>query len=294
MAGTFVVSSASNCPWLKKGQVPTKVSPGSTVTSSDVKKPKTRSKGKREVRIKFPVFLEIAEVTVDPYWNSTFISVSKGKLPRHFFFNGNTLVYRRNTQTRNLVLPDSPHEASSSCISFLQEFGNYYSPADQQKLALYDCVREEKTWGRTPRRIRDMMICEYVRKIANSAKLSNPQRLQLYHVIYFASVTGFINKSNINLSSGCIISIDGLKYDGEKFVIDAPVPAALRKKESEIAPLILDIKKTPLPDVNKKWNKFLNSAYENIQDSYEEDTVLLNSITDLDSANDTIDSQDTH
>lgn len=266
MAGTFAAGSTKACPWLLRAKTP---------ATTEKKK---ITKAKKEPPIKNPRFLECVNVTNDPYWKEMFIKASLGKLPRRFFFSNDVLTYRKNTTITSLTFPDSPYEAASLCASFFRQFGGFYSPEDVKLSHINDNIPDaEKTWGRTSRRMREILIDNYTSSICDKYNLNEEVRKQLFETLFFGTAMGYYNKNNITLVDGVIQSIDGLEYDGSKFIITAKRPSAL-DKEPNVIPLNLNKRVRPLPNINKEWDLFLEGLNPNKK---KEEINILNSLRDI-------------
>jgi hypothetical protein len=233
-----------------------------------------QNKGKRKKKIANPIFHECAKIASDPFWKDKFEKASYGKFPRGFSYSNNCLVYKKGNINRSLVVPEDPTVAYASIVFFFHEAANIYSDQDleerqeEEHLAQIQEQLKEKTWAKTLKRQREVLIATYICELKERYVLSRTAILELEDLINIGILYNYFNKDTIILEDGIISEIKGLIYDESKgkFTTKEPLKPKIGKSSSKAK----KIKPTPVPrhvplekdgDVAfmDEWNKFLDS-----------------------------------
>ena len=201
--GSYAQTSSSNSrPWTKKRNNPTR---------------KTKKK-----KVLHPIFTQCAKLTTDRFWKNLFEKASFGKFLRGYTINREYLIYKRGSKSDSVFIPNSPHEAYSVCVSFFQSTANIYSDEDlkkireEQRLIQLQEQLREKTWSKTLKRQKEVLIEAYIFDLKKKYSLGVEQGKKLEDLIKIGLLYNYFNKDNIILDNGIISDIKGLKYDETK------------------------------------------------------------------------------
>jgi len=235
------------------------------------KKASTTAKTKRkraEKKVVHTIFERCAELTNDQYWVSIFKSCAREKLPRGFQYKNGLLIHRRGNKTTRVLIPDSPSEASSICISFFKEASGLMSVSDRKRIQkgeeerLLDKINsKEITWKDIKaERVKELLISEFISTLAKNSRFNKAEKDELATTIKKGFMLKYFTSKHITMDKGKISSIQGLIYnkDTTEFYID---PRLTTKKPGRkvkglgIARVVTKPKGSPII----LWEKYLDN-----------------------------------
>lgn len=224
-----------------------------------------KSKKTKQKEIVNNVFVECAKTIEDPFWIEKFNLASIGKFPANFYFNDNTLTYRKGAKNNRLALSPNSREAALEVIKFFQVNKSIFSPTDEQ-IALNSQFNrsnanldpETLTWETASKKIKECLISYFVVDMMTMMKLSNEQGNQLKQIINVGIFSNVFDKNNITLNNNRIFSIGGLFYDPENkvFYIDPNLEPSKNRTYSKKSTTNA-LPKDTIPQFNSKWDKLV-------------------------------------
>lgn len=234
---------------------------------------------RRKKKILNPIFAECFKIATDPFWKDKFEKASYGKFPRGFSYNKGYLIYKRGAKNESVMVPESPYEAYSVCVFFFHDAAKIYSDQDRKQikeeeyqLQLLDQLKE-KTWAKTLKRQKEILVEIYVHELKDKYKLSVNATQKLEDLINVGILFNHFNKDNIILEDGMITEIKGLEFDSQtiSFTTSEPLKPKISKSSSkakklEPSPFPRHIpfhKERPLVFVDE-WSKFLDQTIKPI------------------------------
>jgi hypothetical protein len=257
-AGGYAISTIDTRPWLN-----TPVTTGST----------KQRKGKGEPSIVNQIFADALIHTDDPYWVNIFKQASFGKLPRKFTFKGGYLIFKRNQRLLTTLVPSDPYEAYNTIINFFRHHGGMSSERDQEILRYEQQMiqmnnQENETWTTLKKRMKEIMICNYIIDMRDELHLSPKETQQLTEVLNNGVILKFIGKNDIDIVDRHIVRIRGLLWnpDTRLFSIDANFIRKAPKSKSKPAEISYEPPTKPtiepkdtIVSFHKNWLKFLET-----------------------------------
>lgn len=230
---------------------------------------------RRKKKVINPIFTKCAEISTDPFWKDKFDKASFGKFPRGFSLNKNYLVYKRGTKNETVMVPDTPYEAYSVCISFFQSVAQIYSDEDrehqreEERLMQLQQQLKERTWAKTLKRQKEVLVGLFVQELREKDNLSVKAAQRLEDIINIELLYNHFNKDNIILEEGMISEIVGLVYDEalEEYVTEEPLKPKTSKSSSKSkkiepssSPRHVPFTKEKEVDFYDEWCKLLDAA----------------------------------
>ena len=185
---------------------------------------KVRKKQIRNVTIVNPLFFDCANYTDDPVWKVMLFNISRGRFPRMFNCRNGILSFRKKNSLVEIIIPEDPIQATTTCITFIQQNGGYYSPIDKKERRL---IMESKLLGRKPfseytwpeiknKKTRTNLKTKFVRQVAEILNLTHKERQNLYHIINEGFLLGHFTNDSVEMEDGEIINITGLSIDQKR------------------------------------------------------------------------------
>ena len=243
---------------------------------------------RRKKKILNPIFAECFKIATDPFWKDKFEKASYGKFPRGFSYNKGYLIYKRGAKNDSVAIPESPHEAYSVCVFFFHDAAKIYSDQDRKQikeeeyqLQLLDQLKE-KTWAKTLKRQKEILVEIYVHELKDKYKLSVNATRKLEDLVNVGILFNHFNKDNIILEDGMIKEIKGLEFNPQtkSFIASEPLKPKLSKSSSkakklEPSPFPRHIpfqKERPFVFADE-WSKFLDQTIKPIPLKKKEGTL---------------------
>lgn len=254
--GSYAVTTVYSMPWTKK-------------TSTATKTTKTRA----EKKVVHEIFEKCANLTNDKYWISIFKSCARDKFPRGFQYKNGLLIHRRGNKTTRILIPESPTEASSICISFFKQASGLMSASDRRRIQKEEEERllekinsREMTWKDIKaERVKELLISEYISELSRASGFDNDQKKELATTIKKGFMLKYFQSKHITMEHGKISSIQGLIFnkDTNAFYIDS----RLMKKKPGRKVKGLGIERAPVKPKGTPialWEKYLDNLEKKI------------------------------
>jgi len=256
--GHYAISTIKTQPWLTTSI---------TQTSSKIRKSKNTN------TVIFPIFLECAQLTTDPFWISFFTSASYGKFPRGFLYKDGYITYKKGNKMQQLEIPSSPIEALPVCMTFFSSMAGIMSQMDQVKArqdydntsmefpSLHNC-----TWmDIKKKKIKEMLINIYVDDLVQQYHLNDDQKNKVKSLINVGFILEYFSPQNIQFTNGRIQNIIGLEYNSsdKTFYINnaylSKLPDQRKKKRDDESSEKKKVKDKKAPSFLRLWVKYLDS-----------------------------------
>lgn len=259
--GGYATLTRKSMPWITQG------------------KKNTKSKNKK--RIVNPIFEQCAQLAEDEEWKSRLEDAAKGKFPKGFLYQDGFLSYKKGNKIEREEIPSEPVDALEATIKFFQEKGNIRSSRDKEEENRKKLEADRRSmcnnnieWKNVNRdKIKDALINEYVDRLAREYSLDSESRSKLISLIYLGLNLGYLDSSNIQMSSGKISSISILRFvsDEEGFILDTNKSAKKLKLPSntinEVTDPTFSFNDRPVASFKDLWDKYRKSVNRKSQKS---------------------------
>jgi len=189
-------------------------------------------------KIVYPIFVECAQFTLDPYWQQVFEECAKGHFPRGSGIDteGKVIYFRnRTSNNRNYVsykLKENPKQIFKDLKQLFQEQLNFKSNRDREKIrAELDniCKDLQETytgcWQKIKRKkIRDPIIRRYILDLKEQYSLDNKETAEVAQIIKLGFLFNWIPNNQVVYEDQRILGIKTLHFDEEdrSFELDEP------------------------------------------------------------------------
>lgn len=285
-AGSFAIFSEKN-PWY--------VGSGTSINALKIdpvgkgKGPKkaggnNRSAAKSNPEPIHKIFVQLAKLTDDPFWKTTFSDASICKYHRGFNYSGGTLTYKIRNKIFTCPIGElTPEEALPQVMTFMKNTGGVMSKRDNDEqirnlkrvLVSYKSSYPE-TWSKVrSEQYKSIIISNFVEDMSLKYSLNTLQENQLENTIRMGITLKAFNSTTIEMDNGLITNIEGLERDKNGFFhIDSdfiPKPKKI-KGFSSYQDDILETNTSVIESqpqnnepsnayqsLTKKWNKFMDS-----------------------------------
>ncbi len=190
-------------------------------------------KQKTKKKIIYPIFLDYASGTTDPFWIKKFNVWANGKLPKYFNLIDDTLIYKKGNDQYTLTLTNV-----DECISFFRNHGGLFSKkneieeSSESTTPLESYERIDIVWSKSNKKMQELLIKEYILTLAKSMNLSSKEHSLLLQTVRLSITSKNFNKNNIVLSNNKIVEIKGLMWDKESKVFKLETTTRQIKKKS--------------------------------------------------------------
>lgn len=264
-AGSYAVSTIDVASWLD-------------MPATAPKQKKRKSKAIKQVL--YPLFMQCAELTNDPFWVNLFITAGYGKFPKKFTYKDGTLVYKKSSKMFSVDIPQVSHEAIYVCMDFFRTHGGIVSDIDLENIRreqyaeaeLESELIEDITWSKLSKKVKDVLIDLYVETLTNRLLLTKEETKNLRYRINIGIILGYFNSSNILLEGKCISEIDGLLFDQKDriFTIDPNIKPKVSRsysKSKKKGTGEVNFEKDTIPNYKKTWVKYLEDMDKKIAKS---------------------------
>jgi len=200
--------------------------------------PKVLTKNKKQKtkkKIIYPLFLDFASLTTDPFWIKKFNVWANGKLPKYFSIIDDTLIYKKGNDQHTLKLNNV-----DECISFFRNHGGLFSKKNEieessESTTIIDSYEPvEVLWGKSNKKTQELLVKEYVATLSKTMGLSSHEQSLLLQTVRLSITSKNFNKNNIELSNNKIVHIKGLMCDQESKVFRLDTSSRQIKKKSVV------------------------------------------------------------
>ena len=248
--GSYATTSIDFNTWFKDEQNP-KIIPKN-------KKQKTKKK------IIYPIFVEYANITTDPFWAKKLNMWANGKIPKYFTVTDSAIIFNKEDQ---MVLCELTHNHvidTKSCIQFFKTYGGIFSKKDEcEEIVEYSSAPSpdvinviDKQWSQIDKNMQEIMIKNYIYNISTVLSLTTKESNLLLQTVKLAVYSKNFNKNNIVIEHEKIIKISNLMWDKETrtFKADYVIP-----KSTKVNDEVDDLPKDMVPQYNYKIEKYYES-----------------------------------
>jgi len=167
----------------------------------------------------YPKFLECAEYTFDPFWQTLFHELAAGRCPRGCKLVRNQLYFHSSPRgVTSVELPQDPRELFLFTIDFFRERFRLVSKRDKKRVELdMDKARQELEdtyrlpWGQIKKKnVRTELFTEFLIQLGHKYQMSNNQLTQLENELQLAFERHVLLSSDVDYRNGRIYKIKGL------------------------------------------------------------------------------------
>lgn len=229
--------------------------------------------------IEHPIFEEAMIYTSDEFWRKKMMLAARGKFPSGFSFKGGFLYHKRKKgKTTSVAISPIPQQALRDFIDFVHTTGIYsdidlaHDKLNAEIMSSGDETQVPQRWSQVPKKMRPILVDEYVSLINTNYKLTREQAYSLHKCAHFGVKVKIFDKNNITLSNGKILTIYGIVYDETTglFTIDqqlwdkrkAALVTALPYQQDTSIPLLLNMHVSDVPDYDAAMTKVLKRYNE--------------------------------
>jgi hypothetical protein len=195
-----------------------------TVSSRTVSEPNymnvnTIKKGKRDVKILYPIFYHCVKLINDEFWINILLNCSTGKFKKGFSYRENYLIYKNKEKI--FIDQANPLNALNQLQYFLKTKAGIMSEIDRlnentmaQQILEKDNEDKIEQWSDIKNNnFRNILIERYIFKVKNYYNLNDNELLRLKNLIYVSLILGDVGNENIQIQSNNIISISNLNFN---------------------------------------------------------------------------------
>lgn len=247
--GSYAVTTVYSMPWSKKPTTAAKT---------------TRKRVEKKVVHK--IFEKCSELTKDQYWVSIFRECARDKFPRGFSYKNGLITHRRGNKINRVLIPNSPHEASSICLSFFKASAGLMSATDRKRIQkeeegrLLEIMNErELSWKDIKaEKVKELLISEYVTELAHKLEFNIEQKKELLTTVKSGFMLKYFTSKNITMIDGRISNISGLIYDtgNNRYSIDSKLTN--KRPGRKVKGLGIErVYKKPKVSFTANWEKYL-------------------------------------
>lgn len=212
------------------------------------------------------IFKTMQTLTSDPELLPVLQEAYYNRFPRGFSFDGNIITYRRGTRDYKQELSmDNIHESLTNFRHFLRINQGIYTSQDQSDRLIREAsiVQEQGncTWTSFNKADRDILIINFVDRVGLELSLSSREKTQLNNLINFGIMFRHLNKDNIIISNGIIISLPLVQWDQSMrlFRFDQSGGAIRVLGTPKISTTIPRHEKDLYPTILKRWENYQKS-----------------------------------
>ena len=240
------------------------------------KKPKMMKMKKNIVN---PIFEDMREHNDDPFWDMFLLKASRDNFPKGFSFKDDTLFFSLKAKYNFQYKIESRTENEFGKLkSFISDKG-ILSDTDKAKMTEIEIMEQDDTeamafesWKELGK-LQNNAVFVYINTLSERYDLDTREKKNLESIVKIGISSGYLNDKNIVVTNSTIESIAPLMWNSEdrKFAIDTKNIRVKRPKvaKSEHTDVSTDntttclqfVKSYNISNVNKRWEKFLNSIY---------------------------------
>lgn len=269
--GTYAVSTMNNY-WVQEKAPPPVVK-------------ERRTRGNKIVI--HQIFDECTKLVDDPFWVEKFRDASRGKFPKYFYYQDNTLIYKKSAKEKSLEVPDDPSEAVIDCIDFFKQQGSMFSELDQINVEVQQQAAVPFLWTDLNAKTKALLVDTYIIKMSKLMQLTPNEMNNLTRVVRTGVHAKFFAENNIFISNKAIIEIRGLFWDEylKIFYIDPKIKPKKNSSRKTTNKIIEPDLKDTIPNFYQGWEKFIKFV-EKKEAKYEKickNRCQVNIIIDTDS-----------
>ena len=196
----------------------------------------SQTKPGRVKKVKYPLFMQCAELETTDFWKSVFQNCAYGLFPSNSGCKGNMFYYKqpKKKQSTGKPIPEDPKQALEMFKNiFRNEIGILSSDETAKtQVKIYRLMEDSKlpldaTWKsiRAPT-VKHLMIAKFVVEMKEQAKLTDYETEQLLSCISMNLVSGKLSEEDmvIEPATGRLIEVHGLQRGEKGYFVDRPTP----------------------------------------------------------------------
>lgn len=164
--------------------------------------------------VKYPVFLECAEYTLDDFWIHQFTQLAKGHSPKSVrLYEDHITVYLG--KERVYFRYDDPASLTNDVIRTFWKLGimskNDEKEYNENVIQIRTTIKESmKEWRKIKSKsIKKSLISNYVQNLPYSVV----DRMEIYTLLNMHLAFNNLSNTNVTIKDGQITDIDGLEFD---------------------------------------------------------------------------------
>jgi len=185
----------------------------------------------------YPVFLECAELTTDPYWIQIFQECSKGKFPKGSGIDaiGSTIYFKNKINNKNFItykVSNDPEQVFNDLKKIFLSKLNIKSNKDRENTQdeIVDICKDLQEsyngqWQQIKKKkIKDPIIRRFILDLKERYNLENKETAQVAQIIKLGFLFNWITNDQVIYENQQIIDITSLHYIEEDriFTLDEP------------------------------------------------------------------------
>lgn len=167
----------------------------------------------RITNIKYPVFLECSEYTLDDFWVKQFVNLAKGKTPRRVKIRNNNIEITVGKDHITHSLDSDPAELSVNVVQAFWRIGimsnDDLTMNNPVILEIKESQQPESWKSIKNKELKRSLISNYVKNL----EYSTDDRMEIYTLLQTCLAVNDINESDVVLEDGRIVDIPGLVHN---------------------------------------------------------------------------------
>nr|QBK87616.1 MAG: uncharacterized protein LCMAC201_05290 [Marseillevirus LCMAC201] len=229
---------------------------------SPLESPRTQN-----TKILYPLFVDCAQFTLDPYWQQVFEECSRGKFPRGSGIDSEgKIVYFRNRTSNNnqrnyisYKIKKNPKQIFKDLKQLFQDHLNFKSIKDRQEIRdeLDDICKNLQesftgSWCKIKRKkIKDPIIRRYILNLKKTHNLNDKETAEVAQIIKLGFLFNWISNDQVVYKDQQILDIMTLHFDSDDRSFNLEEPNTLYKREY----------KPKLVKLSTLWEKYIEKPH---------------------------------
>lgn len=226
--------------------------------------------------VKYPIFQEIAECTVDEFWIKVLNNCSISKFPQNSWYDFETTSFKIKTKdgkTLSIQLGDNNFENFSKLRQAFTLYLSLSCQSEEDRIREADKISKtkdlellftSKSWPTKSKKIQNILVNKFIDKESKEKSLKVGQMVQLKHTINFGLSEKRILPEDIILVDSKISNITSLGYDhsGGFYFLTREVKQGVRNFKAREEDVII-IKRKDKGDKDVFMSNFMKSEGKN-------------------------------
>lgn len=192
--------------------------------------------------VKYPIFYECSQYTLDEYWINVLQNCSNGKFPKGLsVINGKTMKITVNKKNEMIDINEDPMEMFKICMNIFKNKLGMTSMRDHKLLSeefkkIKEIKNPNKTWDslKKIKSNRDTCIYNFVLQLQNKHNFVNEEAIYICKLIKCGLLFKNIQNKHIIINNGKIQDITILRKKNNSFFIDSPINIKIKKYKTSI------------------------------------------------------------
>ena len=217
-------------------------------------------------KLKYPIFLECLQYTLDPYWRQVFEDCARGRFPKGSGIDtaGNAVYFKgKNVQWHQLS--ENPELLYCELKGLFQNNLNLKSKKDRSDTHKEVEVLKTQieslysgTWHSIRKKsIKDALIRNFVLNLKEAYSLSQQQTIYLHRLLQLGFLFNWIDPDSVKYEDKQILEIGNLYYDDatQKFELELSKPKKIKREFVPKAEKISSLWKKNLGEGRNKYSR---------------------------------------